>query len=355
MSDNQYNPFAGQQVALFTRHEMHPKPAVQANYFQKCSGRQLFQNEAHFEDSIMHDPEAIKVFSTMLGIDFAAFARQVRTGHSLRQYADIVARANDNRGSLIVVELMLGALNSDHIHRGLGYAKALCSKDVILVAESFPQSSLNLLAALRESNDRLGITVHLVKLECLKLNNGKGAYHLRPMTPPRTIESRETFLEALIRQVTSNGDDSLINCTVQDGKRLESNQGLGNLARIRIYSGHDNARLSLVALTPRVKTKLLRKHLPERLHSAIKQFDPITNSGHGKITVASFRFQTNMNSTAAADISIARIAGAYAEARKLLMADIGDFTRAPTSRAPRVPFLRLPYNPVALRTDAAHK
>lgn len=223
-------------------------PIEKLTCWTPCSPREVLKSEAQLEETLLRDPSALAIISELVGVDFARIGRQVRTGRSLAQRADLVAIGSSPDLPVIVIELMVPALNNEHVTRPIGFAVSLQAKNIVLVAESFPQSTLNLLGVMRSVTDKLGITVHLIKLEAFKNLHGKSAYSLRPLTPRKAPEHRQTFLESLIQRVGRQGDDSLLNCTVSEGKRLESYQRLGNLARIRIYSGHGNARISSMLL-----------------------------------------------------------------------------------------------------------
>ena len=68
-------------------------------------------------------------------MEFARIARQVRTGRSLAQRADLVAIGSSPALPVIVIELMLPALNGEHVTRPIGYAVSLQSKNIVLIAD----------------------------------------------------------------------------------------------------------------------------------------------------------------------------------------------------------------------------
>jgi hypothetical protein len=332
------------------------KPQELATHFRAyalaCPAKDVFESEAHLEQTVLHDPKALEVFSQLLGIGIAGIARQVRTGRMLAQRADLVAVGEAPKMPLIVIELMCRPLDGEHITRSVGYAAALKATDIILVATEAPDPARQLIAALRDATDRLGITVHLVRLETLVLD-GEPAYHLRPLTPPRAPRPRQSFLEALAIRTAELGDDSLINNTVFEGKRIESYQGLADTARIRIYGGHGNARISILTGNRRTYRKLLRKHLAEKVLAHLEPYRPATFAKHGKSTVAAYGFRIDTSDPRATSLSLTRIAMAYIEVRKHLLAAVGDFARAPASRATPVKYWTnasdLGALPVALR------
>lgn len=321
------------QPTLFKITELPPRHGSTHDYALPCSPKDAFESEAHLEETLLRDPNALKVFSELMGVSITAIARQVRTGRALAQRADLIALADNAKDPLKVIELMLPPLDGEHITRGVGYAIAAKAKDLVLVAESVPDTSKNLVAALKYATDRLGITIHLVQLNTFVTADGSSySYSLTPLTPPKAPQPRQSFLEALALRVAELGDDSLVNCTVSEGKRLDSYLGLGSAARIRIYSGHGNARISVIAINPRVHRRLTRKRLPERLKAELAPYQPAVWSKHNTRVVASYGFTTDTRTTHATDLTLTRIALAYREIRLHLMAAVGDFTRAPSTR-----------------------
>jgi hypothetical protein len=337
VKDKKHLPAKLSQPNLFKFAELPDTKSAQHDYTVPCSPKHAFESEAQLEDTLLRDHNALKVFGELLGEEITAIARQVRTGSLLAQRADLVALTSNPQKPLIVIELMLPPLDGEHITRGVGYAAALKAKDLILVAESVPENSANLLAALKYATDRLGITVHLVQLLAFSAPDGSSfTYALKALTPPKAPQPRQTFLEALALRVAELGDDSLLNCTVTEGKRLDSYLGLGNVARIRVYGGHGNARISIIASNGRTHRRLLRKRLPEHVKHHLEPFDSISWGRDGKAVVASYGFKTDTSTTRATDLSLTRIALAYMEVRLHLLAAVGDFTRAPASKTPPV-------------------
>lgn len=337
------------QPTLFKLTELPPQHGVTHDYALPCSPRGVFESEAHLEETLLRDPNALKVFSELLGVGITAIARQVRTGRALAQRADLVALAANSKNPVKIIELMLPSLDGEHITRGVGYAIAARAKDLVLVAEAVPEAAANLIAALKYATDRLGITIHLVKLNTFVSSDGKNySYSLRPLTPPRAPQPRQSFLEALAIRVAELGDDSLVNCTVSEGKRMDSYLGLGNVARIRIYSGHGNARISVIADSPRIHRRLLRKRLPERLKAHLAAYEPVMWSRDRRRVTASYGFTTDTSTTRATDLTLTRLAMAYIEIRTHLMSAVGDFTRAPAAKAPSIRYRKDPFAPQIL-------
>lgn len=331
------------QPSLFKITELPPRHGVMHDYALPCPPKEAFESEAHLEETLLRDPNALKVFGDLLGVSITAIARQVRTGRALSQRADLVALAGGGKDPVKIIELMLPALDGEHVTRGVGYAIAAKSKDLVLVAESVPTSAANLLAALKYATDRLGITIHLVQLNTFVSPDGSSySYSLTPLTPPKAPQPRQSFLEALALRVAELGDDSLVNCTVSEGKRIDSYLGLGNVARIRIYSGHGNARISIIASNPRTHRRLIRKRVPERIKADLAPYNPTLWSKDHLRVAASYGFTTDTSSTRATDLTLTRMAMAYIEIRRHLMSAVGDFTRAPATRT----------RPIRYRKDA---
>lgn len=197
-----------------------------------CPVKEVFPTEADLEAHILHDPEAHKIIGEQAGLTIAQVESQVRTTTMLAHRMDLVASSFNPADPTIVIELMLGSLDSDHVIRGIIYAYLYKASHVVLVASHFPQHAYRLLDELAPLCKHLRITIHLLQLKTGANHDGTAVYSLDPVTPKRTPDRRQSFLEALIPQVHSMGDDSLLNCSVSEGKRLESYIGLANIASI---------------------------------------------------------------------------------------------------------------------------
>ena len=109
--------------------------------------------------------------------------------------------------------------------------------------------------------------------------------------------------------------------------------GLGNHARIRVYSGHGTARIAIIVTSSRLHRRLLKKRLGEHLKHRLKKYQLEQASFGGKALVASFRFPVEAVSRTTTDLALTRIALAYREVREELMKAIGDASRASWAKA----------------------
>lgn len=260
------------QPALFDLGDFG-KDEASASYLASCDPRVIFENEADFERTLMHDVNALKAISEVLGVQFEAVARQVRTGRTLAQRADLVAVGAGPTKPLAVIELMITQMDGEHVTRAFGYACALRARDVVLVAPGFPQTVRDLIGQLRYATDKLGITIHLVQLHTESSSDlSLGYFRLEPLTIARGPRPQEAFLEALAARAAELGDDSLLGCAIYDGRRIDSYLGLGNHARIRVYSGHGTARIAIIVTSTRLHRRLLKKRLAEHLKQSLQKY-----------------------------------------------------------------------------------
>lgn len=303
-------------------------------YLVSCDPRSVFENEADFEHTLLNDSAALTVISDGLGVEFEAVARQVRTGSSLAQRADLVAVGTGPTKPLTVIKLMITQMDGEHVTRAFGYACALRAKDIVLIAPSFPTSVRNLISQLGEATQKLGIAIHLIRLSTeTSVDFSKGFFRLELLTPPRQRRPRQAFLEDLASRVAELGDESLLGCSISDGRRMDSYMSLGNFSRIRVYSGHGTARIAIIATSRRLHRRLLKKRLPETLRYTLKKYQLEQTSQGGKTIVASFRFPTEAGNGRTSDLVLTRVALAYLEVRKKLLEALGDYSRAATSKA----------------------
>lgn len=321
------------QPALFDLGDFG-KDEASASYLASCDPRVIFENEADFERTLMHDVNALKAISEVLGVQFEAVARQVRTGRTLAQRADLVAVGAGPTKPLAVIELMITQMDGEHVTRAFGYACALRARDVVLVAPGFPQTVRDLIGQLRYATDKLGITIHLVQLHTESSSDlSLGYFRLEPLTIARGPRPQEAFLEALAARAAELGDDSLLGCAIYDGRRIDSYLGLGNHARIRVYSGHGTARIAIIVTSTRLHRRLLKKRLAEHLKQSLQKYQLEQASFGGKTLVASFRFPVEAASSTMADLALTRITLAYRKVREELMRAIGDASRATSAKA----------------------
>lgn len=330
----------GDQSSLFTHEELGLKPTTIRHLVQTCPPRHIFPTEAELESHILQDPAAHELISRQVGIEITQVIRQVRTTRTLSQRMDLVASSSNPTDDSIVIELMLGSLNNDHVLRPISYAQVFNSRNLILVASDFPEHAMNLLSFMAPYLRRDRITVHLIKLETGILPDGTAVYSLIPVTPAKTPDRRQNFLEALIPVVASLGDDSLLNCSVTEGKKLESYIGLSNIASIRLYSGHGHARISIIVRDPAHRQQLRGTSLIERLETVLEPYRPIRTSSEQGAVLASYSFTADASTVVLAEKSLALIAEIYVSVRQELISAINSLQLPASDASPRVRFIR---------------
>lgn len=188
--------------------------------------------------------------------------------------------------------------------------------------------NLNILEALKEG---------LGSCECAELAaasvgrvGGRQEELVLRVAVPLPREATElSFLEEVARRIREFAILSLAgNPVVADGF-LESRQGLGGLARIRVREAPSRVLIYVDAFTVRTRRKLHRKHLPQRLQRRLSAFQVEAVVPIEETTVASYAINVDRGNAWALSLSITRVALAFIEVRKALMADLGDFTRGP--------------------------
>lgn len=330
----------GDQSSLFTCKELGLKPTTIRRLVQTCPPRDIFPTELELERHILYDTAAHELIGEQVGIEITQVARQVRTTRTLAQRMDLVASSSNPTDPGIVIELMLDSLDNDHVLRGISYTETFNSRHLILVASHFPQHALNLLDDKAANLKRDRITVHLMKLETGILPDGTATYSLIPVTPAKTPDRRQSFLEALIPVVASLGDDSLLNCSVTEGKKLESYIGLSNIASIRIYSGHGHAGISIIVRDQTHRHQLRGTRLIERLETVLKPYKPIRTSSEQGAVLTSYSFTADASTAVLAEQSLALIADIYVSVRQELISAINSLQLPASDANPRVRFIR---------------
>lgn len=151
----------------------------------------------------------------------------------------------------------------------------------------------------------------------------------REAVPPLRGAPERRFLEDVAQRIREFAIPSLAgNPVVVDGF-LESRQGLGALARIRIRETPDRVLIHVDACTARTLRKLHRKHLPQRLQQRLSAYQATAVVAVEEKTVATYAIIVDRSSSWALNLSLTRVALAFIEVRKALMTDLGDFTRGP--------------------------
>ena len=149
------------------------------------------------------------------------------------------------------------------------------------------------------------------------------------VTPSRVGPNRASFLEELAQRISEFALPSLAgNPVIVDGW-MESSEGLGGLARIRVSEAPGQALLFVDACSARSCRKLYRKHLPQRLNCELSRVQAEATATEHPWNVAAFMIRIDFGSSWAWNLSLTRVALAFIEVRRALMADLGDFTRGP--------------------------
>lgn len=326
------------QDSLFPFDELAPS---EHKLMRLCPVREVFPREADFETWLLHNSDCHALIGEQAGLDVTQVARQVRTTRDLGMRMDLLMRGDSPVDPLIVVELLLDRLDTEHVLRGLGYACSSNARHLVFVATSFPPAAHNLLAEWAWATKHKNLTIHLISVKTGFLPDGSAACVLMPVTPPAAVDHRQAFLEALIPLTTKLGDDSLVNCNVTDGRRLESYVGLNNILSIRIYAGHGNARISVLARDKSIAQRLAQAQLLKKLAKTLAEHSPqLISGGEGGAVAASFAWAFDTSTTTGAESAIQRIATAYVTVRKKLLAILDDLGLPPTPQRPTVRFLR---------------
>lgn len=321
-----------QQASLFAPND-NWNAITPCAYMVNCPPRQVFRHEKEFEHAILRDEGALRDIGKVIGMTIRNVANQVRTLPGLQDQADIVIYDQAGRARA-VVELMLDELDRDHLYRGLFYAIMLRANQVVLVARSFPNRSHLQTLDIREWLDAQGVKmkVHLMRLETFDARpHGGAGYRLTPITPVDVVPERSApVLEALCEATTAMGDESLKGLTFVDNRKLESYQGLGEHDRIRLYAGETTTRISLLFRNTRLRNKVLRKRVPERLAHAFAARGLLDWSlKPDGLTFVGFDFATPRMTPDGPDAAqVARIARAYVTLRSVVLSAIGEGGRA---------------------------
>lgn len=322
-----------QQPSLFETSGAWSATKPGGAYLLSCPPRQIFRHEKELEHSILRSDAALYDIGKLLGITIHNVANQVRTLPGLQDQADIVIydRNGKARG---VVELMLDELDRDHLYRGLFYAISLRVSDVVFVARSFPNRSHLQTLDVREWMDTQSVKmkVHLMQLETFDARPyGGTGFRLTPIAPVEVTPERSApILEAICEATIAMGDESLEGLTFVENRKLESYQGLGEHECIRLYAGESTTRISLCFRNERLRDKVIRKRVPERLahafaHQGLLNWD-VNPDGR---TFVGFDFATPRMTPNGPDAAqVARVARAYVTLRTTVLNAIGDAGRA---------------------------
>lgn len=302
-------------------------------YLLNCPPRQVFKHEKELEHAILRDEAALRGIGKVLGMTIRNVANQVRTLPGLQDQADIVIYDQAGRARA-VVELMLDELDRDHLYRGLFYAIMLRANQVVLVARSFPNRSHLQTLDVREWLDTQGVKmkIHLMQLETFDARpSGGTGYRLTPVAPVEVTPERSApVLEAVREATIALGDESLKGLTFVENRKLESYQGLGEHDCIRLYAGGSTTRISLCFRNARLRHKVLRKRVPERLAHAFSTRGLVNWSlKPDGFTFVGFDFATPRMTRDGPDAAqVARVAHAYVTLRDAVLSAIGEASRA---------------------------
>lgn len=321
------------QASLFAPNGAWNAMTPGGAYLLNCPPRQVFKHEKELEHAILRDEAALRGIGKVLGMTIRNVANQVRTLPGLQDQADIVIYDQAGRARA-VVELMLDELDRDHLYRGLFYAIMLRASQVVLVARSFPNRSHLQALDVREWLDSQGVKmkIHLVQLETFDARpNGGTGYRLTPIAPVEVTPERSApILEAVREATTAMGDESLKGLTLAENRKFESYQGLGEHDCIRVYAGESTTRISLCFRNARLRHKVLRKRVPERLAhvfaaNGLLDWD-LKPDGP---TFVGFDFATPRMTLDGPDAAqVARVARVYVTLRAAVLSAIGEAGRA---------------------------
>lgn len=327
-----------QQASLFAPNGAWDAMTPGGAYLMNCAPRQVFKHEKELEHTILRDEEALRDIGKVLGMTIRNVANQVRTLPGLQDQADIVIYDQAGRARA-VVELMLDELDRDHLYRGLFYAIMLRANQVVPVARSFPNRSHLQTLDVREWLDTQGVKmkIHLMRLETFDARpNGGTGYRLAPITPVDVTPERSApILEAFCDATIAMGDESLKGLTFVENRKLESYQGLGEHDCIRLYAGENTTRISLCFRNARLRHKVLRKRVPERLAHAFATDGLVDWSlKPNGLTFVGFDFATpHMTPDGPDAAQVARVARAYVTLRATVLSAIGEASRAQRAEA----------------------
>lgn len=149
------------------------------------------------------------------------------------------------------------------------------------------------------------------------------------VTPALVGPKRASLLEELAQRISEFALPSLAgNPVIVDGC-LESSEGLGGLARIRVSEAPGQALLFVDACSARTCRKLYRKRLPQRLNCELSKVQAEATITEHPWNVAAYMISVDRGSSWAWNLSLTRVALAFIEVRRSVMADLGDFTRGP--------------------------
>lgn len=322
-----------QQPSLFETNGAWNVTRPGGAYLLNCPPRKIFKHEKELEHSILRSDSALRAIGKLVGITIHNVANQVRTLPGLQDQADIVIYDRNGKART-AVELMLDELDRDHLYRGLFYAISLRVSDVVFIARSFPNRSHLQTLDVREWMDTQNVKmkVHLMQLETFEARpNGGTGFRLTPVAPVEVTPERSApILEEICEATIEMGDESLKGLTFVENRKLESYQGLGEHECIRLYAGESTTRISLCFRNERLRDKVIRKRVPERLAHAFKANGLLDwDLKPDGLTFVGFDFATPRMTPEGPDAAqVALVARAYVTLRAAVLSAIGEAGRA---------------------------
>jgi hypothetical protein len=150
-----------------------------------------------FTPLLAHQVDAIGV---AIGVELAPIgATEVQTAGSRR--IDILADGAD--GTNFVIENQYGALNHDHLTRGLAYAVAAHARGLIVIAEKHRdefREVAHYLNELRDNDPERGVAVWLVEAKAVKIGDSAWAPLFLPVVSPNEFASAVVLEQTAIRR-----------------------------------------------------------------------------------------------------------------------------------------------------------
>lgn len=186
--------------------------------------------------------------------------------------------------------------------------------------------NLNLLQALKEGLERVerGGLVSAARPRSVGLQT-ELAHHDAP--PQEAGEF--SLLNELALRIRELAIPSLAGNPVVAYGILESRGGLGGLACVRIFEAPGRVLIHVDACTARARRKLYRKHLRQRLNALLAALQAEAIAAPNPRSVAAYSISLDQSNVWARNVSVTRVALAFIEVRKVLLTDLGDFTRGP--------------------------
>lgn len=150
--------------------------------------------------------QQVNAIGDAIGVELAPLgAAEVQTTGSRR--IDILA--DGAGGTNFVIENQYGAINHDHLTRGLAYAVAAHARGLIVIAEKhrdeFREVALYL-NELRDNDPERGVAVWLVEAKAVKIGDSEWAPLFLPVVSPNQFAAAVVLEQATVRRRLSRED-----------------------------------------------------------------------------------------------------------------------------------------------------